>query len=177
MLLETIRSRARLLQFGEITPDSIEKHLTDNEILSGGDAHLAALLSSGSLAKAMAFDMHIYREVRELAFRFVKVLLKGADFQEASSVAAQVSKDKKSFTPWVDVVTALLEDIYYTAIAPDRVGQIDLLDQFKTLAEITPHSLLVSAINAVRQLKRELQINVNRQLALESLYLSVTSCQ
>ncbi len=177
MLLETIRSRARLLRFGEIAPDAVEKHLVEQGILSGEDAHLAAVLCGGSLSKAMAFDMPAFREIRKQALRFVTVLLKGSDFKEASNVAAQASKDKKMFTAWVDAAAVLLEDIYYTASAPERVGQIDLLEQFKPLAETTPRATVVSAVKAIRNLQRELQININRQLALESLYLSVASHQ
>ncbi|MBN2319707.1 MAG: DNA polymerase III subunit [Acidobacteria bacterium] len=175
MLLETIRSRARLLQFGEIPRETIEKYLISEVKMTLQDAQLSAALSGGSLAAAMTFDTTCYREIREQAFRFVKLLLKGEDFTNASSLAAQAAKDKKSFVTWVDAVMALLEDIYYAVTAPERIGQGDLHDKLEQIARNTPRGILVSAIDAVGNLKRELQYNINRQLALEAMFLKVGS--
>jgi DNA polymerase-3 subunit delta' len=173
MLLETIRSRARLLQFGEIPREIIEQHLISNVKMPVQDARLSAALSGGSLAAAMNFDTTGYREIREQAFDFVKLFLKGEDFTNASLLAARAAKDKKSFTTWVDAVVALLEDIYYAATAPERIGQGDLRERLEQTARNTPRRILVSAIDGFANLKRELQQNINRQLALEAMFLSL----
>lgn len=174
MLLDTIRSRARLLQFGEIPQETIKKYLISEGILSPEDAHLASVLSGGSLAKAVDFDPLAYRGIRDQALQFVALLLKGEDFKKASHIAEQVSKDKKSFPSWIDAVNALLQDVYYAEIAPERIGQSDVRKQLLELARRTPRSALLSAIDAIREFQRELQLNINRQLALEALYLSVS---
>jgi DNA polymerase-3 subunit delta' len=175
MLLETIRSRARMLQFGEIPRDAIEHYLISREEMTAKDARLAAALSGGSLSKAINFDIHTYREIRDQVLQFVTLLLKGKDFKDASALAGQASKDKQAFTTWIDAATALLQDIYYASVAPDRIGQRDLCEKLDEIARITSRSTLVSAIDSFRKLKGELQININRQLALESLFLSVGS--
>jgi len=177
MLLGTIRSRARTLQFGEIPQDAIEHYLMSAGKMTAEDAHLTAALSGGSLSAAMSFDTNTYREIRGQALDFVTLLLKGKDFTGASALAAQVSKDKKNFLTWIDAVTALLQDSYYAAIAPDRIGQSDLREKLDEIAQITKRTTLVSAIVAVRKLKRELQININRQLALEAMFISIGSQQ
>jgi len=176
MLLDTIRSRARMLRFGEIPLHAIEEHLVSEGIMARDDAHLSAALSGGSLAAAIAFDTETYREIREQAFRFVTLLLKGKAFKDASQLVAQASREKKSFETWMDAVTALLQDTYYAATAPDRIGQSDMSSELVKLSGSTSRSVLISAIEAVRKLKRELRLNVNRQLALESLFLSI-SCK
>jgi DNA polymerase-3 subunit delta' len=177
LLLETIRSRSRLLQFAEIPQDAIEQFLVSRLNLTPENAHLAAALSGGSLGTAMDFDTDGYREIREGAFRFIQLLLEGKNFAEASDLAGQAAKDKKLFATWIDAVMALLQDIYYAATAPERIGQIDMRAQLEKLAGITPRTTIVRAIEAVRKLKRELQFNVNRQLALEAMFLSVGSGQ
>lgn len=177
LLLETIRSRARLLQFGEIPREAIKNYLVTEGRMAAADAELAAALSGGSLAAAATFDTIAYREIREQAFRFVKLLLKGEPFADASILAVQSSKDKNYFATWMDVVMALLEDIYYAATAPDRIGQGDLRVELEKTARNTSRPTLVSAIHAVGNLKRDLQSNVNRQLALEAMFLSVGSPQ
>jgi DNA polymerase-3 subunit delta' len=173
LLLETVRSRARLLQFGEIPRETIRQHLVTAGHMAEEDAQLAAALSGGSLAAAMTLDTAAYRQTRERAFRFVELLLKGENFTEASDLAAQASKDKRYFATWLEAVTALLEDIYYAAVAPERIGQNDLRKKLESIAGSTSRSTLVSAIDKVGGLKKELKYNINRQLALEALFLSL----
>ena len=89
------------------------------------------------------------------------------------SIAAQVSKDKDFFQSWIESTAALLQDIYYAGIAPERIGQYDLLKRMEELAKSVPHSRLVRIISAVGKLNRDLQYNVNRQLALESMFVTL----
>jgi len=174
MLLETIRSRSRILQFGEIHRDQIERHLVHTEGKSTEDARLAAALSGGSLAKALDFDTNQYRGIRKHALDFVTLLLGRGRFTEASTIAAQVSKEKQLFLAWIESVAALLQDIYYAGLAVERVGQRDLLDTMKELSRTTPRARLLRAIDCIRKLRLDLQVNVNRQIALEGLFLELT---
>jgi DNA polymerase-3 subunit delta' len=173
MLLETIRSRSRLLQFGEIPQDRIEQKLMQEEGMPAEGARLAAALSGGSLAVALDFDTREYREVRKDALQFVNMILKHRKFAEVSTAAMAAAKNKKSFQLWIESVSVILQDVYYASIAPDRVGQKDLLGTIEQLGRSVPHSVLVSAIDQIKKLKNELQFNVNRQLALEAMFLSL----
>jgi DNA polymerase III subunit delta' len=170
MLLETIRSRSRLLQFGEIPRDQIVQHLI-NEGRSADEARIAAALSGGSLAAALAFNSQEYRELREQAFRFLELILNKGGFSEASGIAAEITKDKQLFQLWTDSAEALLQDIYYASVAPERIGQRDLIHRLQQMAQAVPRSFVVSAMDAIRKLKSELQYNVNRQIALEAMFL------
>jgi DNA polymerase-3 subunit delta' len=174
MLLETIRSRSRILQFGEIPQDLIEHHLIQYEGKTAEDARLAAALSGGSLAKALDFNTDEYKEIRKQAFQFVQLLLSRGQFTEASVVAARISKDKNLFQLWIDSVSQLLQDIYYAGLATERVSQRDLLDKIEGLNRNAPHAVLVRAIEGIRKLKGALQYNVNRQIALEAMFLELT---
>jgi DNA polymerase-3 subunit delta' len=175
VLLQTIRSRSRMLQFGEISHEAIERYLTKNQGMAVEEARLAAAISGGSLAAALSLDTNEYRDIRQNALQFVSLLLKRGRFVEVSNIAVKVSKDKDKefFQLWIESVSALLQDIYYCRIAPDRVGQRDLLEKMKDLAQAVSHSGLVRAIRAVGKLKRDLQYNVNRQLALEAMFVGL----
>jgi len=174
VLLETIRSRSRLLQFGEIPGERIERHLIEKQGRPAEEARLAAALCGGSLSAALEFDAKEYLELRRQALQFIALILKGGKFAEASALAAQVSKEKQSFQLWIESVMTLLQDIYYAGLAAERVGQRDLLEDLKRLALAVPRSSLVSVIQAIGKLKGELKVNVNRQVALEALFLSLT---
>ena len=177
MLLETIRSRARVLPFGEIPSEQIVRHLTQNEGKSAEDAILAAALCDGSLGAALEFNTAEYREARESALEFVTLLLCRGSFKGASSIAEGITKDKKNkdvFRTWIESVSALLRDIYYSDIADDRVGQRDIIEKLQDLRKKTRHSLLIRAIEAMGKLKMDMRYNVNRQIALEALFIDVS---
>jgi len=170
MLLETIRSRSRLLQFGEIPQEQIVQHLIDQG-RAADEARLSAALSGGSLSAAMVFNSQEYRELREQALCFIELVLNKGGFSEVSDIAAAITKDKQVFQLWIGSAEALLQDIYYASTAPERIGQQDLINRLQQIALAVPRSFVVSVIEAVRGLKGELQYNVNRQIALEAMFL------
>jgi DNA polymerase-3 subunit delta' len=174
MLLETIRSRCRMLQFGEIPQDQIERYLVETEGRSADEALLAAALSGGSLAAALNFNTEEHQDIRRQALQFVALLFKRGTFAEASAVAGKVGKDKQFFQSWVESVATLLQDIYYAGIDEERVGQRDLLANLQEISRGVPRSTLLLSIDAVKKLKGDLQFNVNRQLALEAMFVNLT---
>ena len=174
MLLETIRSRSRMLQFGEIPQDQIEKYLIQTEGKRADEARLAAALSGGSLAAALNFNTDEYQEIRKQALQFVALLFRKGTFTEASSIAAKAGKDKQFFQSWVECVAALLQDIYYAGVDEERVGQRDLLANLREISRSAPRFALLRSIDAVKKLKGDLQFNVSRPLALEAMFLTLT---
>ena len=175
LLLETIRSRARILPFGEIPADSIARHLAQNEGRSETDALLASALSGGSIGAALEFNTAEYRDARESAIDFITLLLSRGSFTGASALAAIAAKDKDVFRIWLESAAALLRDIYYSGVAAERVGQRDLMEKLQALRQKTSHSHLVRAIEAIRKLQMDLHYNVNRQIALEALFIDLSA--
>jgi len=173
-LLETIRSRSRMVQFGEIPQDQIERYLVQTAGRTADEARLAAALSGGSLAAALNVNTEEYQDIRKQALQFVALLLKKGNFADASAVAGKVGKDKQFFQSWIECVAALLQDIYYAGIAAERVGQRDLLPSLQEISRGVSRSALLRCIDAVKKLKGDLQFNVNRPLALEAMFLSLT---
>jgi DNA polymerase-3 subunit delta' len=171
-LLVTIRSRCRMLQFGRIPQQQIEEYLVAQEGRSKEEARLAADFSDGSLAAALSFDAKELSRQREQALGFVKLLLGRRGFTEISQLAAVVTKDKDGFPLWIDSVSALFKDLYFAQVEPDRIAQKDLAEEIRSLAVSASHAQVLSCIEGMNKLRRSLQQNVNRQIALESLYLS-----
>ena len=168
----TILSRSRLVQFGSIPQEQIERYLMEKAGRSPEESRLAAALSGGSLRLALDFNSSKFRDQREKALRFVSLILSHRGFSEGSSLAAEVVKDKESFLLWLESAAALLQDVFYLQVAPQRVGQLDLMPRLSELAEATPHSEVVSALKGIKKLRTGLQFNANRQIALEALLLS-----
>jgi DNA polymerase III subunit delta' len=177
LLLQTIHSRSRRLQFGEIPEREIEEYLVRAGRRSPEEAGLAAVFSHGSLALALSFDTGHFRLARAEALRFVALLLKRGRFTDASALAAVQAKDKGAFGLWLEAVEAALQDVYLAQVAPDRVRQRDLQTELAALARAASHEAVVAAVRGVQKLRLALQSNVNRQIALESLFLAVRACQ
>ena len=171
-LLTTIRSRARLLQFGPVPEEEISNYLAGNAGRSPEDARMAAAFSNGSLGAALTFDVAQNREVRDQSLRFVSLLLRREEFSQASTLAAAVVKDKELFQAWLDMTATLLQDVYYAQTAPRRMCQRDIIPALAGLAETAPRAAVLAAIDAVKNLRGVLQLNINRQLALEALFLA-----
>ena len=174
MLLETIRSRSRMLPFGEIPQNEMEQYLVTHEGKSVEEARLAAVLSGGSMAAALDFNTEEYLEIRKQALQFISLILGKGKFSEASALAAQVAKDKQSFHLWIESVIALLRDVYYAGLAAERVGQRDMLETMEELNRTVPHAAVLRTIERIRKLKGQLSYNVNRQIALEALFVDLT---
>jgi DNA polymerase III subunit delta' len=175
MLLETIRSRSRLLRFGLIPQDRIEHYLVTARGRPPEDAAIAATFSGGSLAAALEFNTKEFLEIREQALRFISLLLKKGRFADASPLAVQATKDKRVFLVWIESAMTLLQDIYFANVGAGRIVQTDLREQLEELARIVPRSAVVSVIDGIRKLKSDLQKNINRQLALEAMFLARTN--
>lgn len=176
-LLPTIRSRSRTLQFSGIPQHQIEDFLVRSEGRAPDEARMAAALSRGSLAAALDFDGELYQELREKALRFSSLLLTRGSFCEASAIASSLTKEKKEkerFSIWLECLEALLQDVYFAHVAPERMTQSDLHLELKNLVRTGSRTEIVSAIEAVKNLRRALPRNIQRQLALESLFLAVT---
>jgi DNA polymerase III subunit delta' len=168
----TIQSRSRLLRFGEIPQDQIERYLVEKRKWDPGEAGLAALFSDGSVGKALTFNARQFRDIREQALRFVSLLLERRGFGEASRIAGIVAKDKDYFLTWLDALESLLRDLYYAYTVPNRIGQQDILREILELSGRTNRQGVASAIQGVKRLRGGMAFNVNRQMALEALLLA-----
>lgn len=173
VLLGTIRSRARMVPFGLIEERAIENYLAGQAGWNAGDASMAASLSNGSLGVALALNADQTREIRIQALRFISLLLRRESFAQASALAAGLAKDKESFQPWTEITALLLQDVYYAQTVPMRMSSRDA--EITGLARSASHVAVVSAIRALQNLRVALQFNVNRQLALEALFLAETN--
>ena len=91
---------------------------------------------------------------------------------EVSRLAAGITKDRDQFIRWLDVVDSILQDVYFARVAPARLPQSDIAEEIRHLSGLAPRSGVVGVIRGMRSLRRSLQFNVNRQIALESLFLA-----
>jgi DNA polymerase III subunit delta' len=168
----TVRSRSRLVPFAAIPQEQIERYLVQVAGHRPEEARIAAVFSDGSLGAALSFNSDEFREARAQAVRFVSLMLERGSFAEVSRLAAGLAKEKDRFPLWLRAVEALLQDVYYASTAPDRISQPDIASEIVRLARAAPRRTVVSALGGLKRLRAGLLRNVNRQLAVETLFLS-----
>jgi DNA polymerase III subunit delta' len=178
LLLSTIRSRCRILRFGGIPDPQIEEYLVRRAGRTPEDSRIAAAMCRGSLATALDFDAGQYQEIRGEALRFATLLLSNGSFIEASRMVARLVKEKEKekgkdpvFAEWVESLEALLHDVYFAHVAPDRMSQRDLVEPLAALARRCSREKAAQAVSMLRKLRVDLQRNINKRIALESLFL------
>lgn len=174
LLLTTIRSRSRVLQFGGIPPAQIANKVREVCKCTEEEAELAAAVSGGSLQTALGFDGGRFKEARALALRYVGIVLRGGRFAELSGIATTLHKDGELFPVWMEAIRILLMDIYFAKVAPDRVVQRDLGPDLASLAGAVGRERIVALIRSMAWLKEALLRNIGRQLALESIFLRMS---
>jgi DNA polymerase-3 subunit delta' len=172
LLLQTVHSRCHRIPFVPIPERRIERYLVDELGWMPEEATLAATFSGGSLGAAIVFDRDRHREVRKQALDFVSLLFQRGRFSDFSPMAAEIAKKKDVFEIWIGAVELLLQDIYYAEVSPSRISQPDLVKELMEFSQKVSRAGLISILGAVKELKAALLYNVNRQIALESLFLS-----
>jgi DNA polymerase III subunit delta' len=174
LLLQTIRSRSRLLNLGGIPPHQIEDFLVRTRKANPADARLAAIFSHGSLEAALSFDTGDFGETRSQALRFAGLLLARGSFHEASVMISALvkDKDKARFDMWLEAVETILQDAYFAGVAPERVCQLDLQKELAWLAARATRDDIVAGIEAFKKFRRALKGNINRQMGIEAIFLA-----
>jgi DNA polymerase III gamma/tau subunit len=104
-------------------------------------------------------------------------MLSKGSFSEASPLVAELvrGQDKARFPDWLEALESLLHDLYLAKVAPQRMSQVDVARQVSALAGDCTRERVVRAISLVRRIRIDLQRNINRQIALESMFLALAS--
>ncbi len=176
-LLGTILSRCRILTFAAVSQKQITDYLVKDLKRTPDEARMAAALSNGSIGAAISLDVAEYPATRDRALRFVRTMLLRGSFAAASGQAADLAKDKEGFQLGLDTVGLILQDVYYAQSAPGRMEHTEARQELHEMARRVPHQTVTAAIRAVGKLRAALLHNVNRQIALEALFLAVSGGQ
>jgi hypothetical protein len=100
----------------------------------------------------------------------VYLQLRGGGFAAASRLAAAIGRDKEKFEPWLDSVEAVLRDVYYAQLGAP--GAAAAGSEVAELADGVAPESVAAAVAGITELRQALLNNVNRQIALEALYLT-----
>lgn len=175
-LLETIRSRCQVLAFSRHPRQRIKQELQRQLGIEAAEAHILAALSEGSFKKAFGRDRELYLEQRRILLKTLTGLSAGS-ILPILDFAEQLAAEKTVLPDILEIFQAFYRDIllHHHGRDSEEFVNLDLLDKIKRVAaRETPGSLL-SKLEALIDARRQLDRNVNRQLAMDVLLLRLAA--
>jgi DNA polymerase III subunit delta' len=176
-LLPTIRSRAQRLNFTPLSVAEIEKYLAANYPRPAADNSLLARITGGRIGQATAFDLSVYRQERRALIEMIELMTNGQDrFRLLKAAEYLGKKERVEFEKNLDLLAILLRDLFLLSIADanQEIVNIDLIEQLRVLAKRAGTARLIDWANKFAEIRAQLRININRQLATEAALLSLS---
>jgi DNA polymerase-3 subunit delta' len=176
-LLQTIRSRCQMLRFAPVEREKIERYLIEEKAFSHDEARLAASLSHGSIGRAVSLNTDGYRHRSERMMAVVNNVIGRADAATLLKISEEMNdaKNKDGFESEIDLLESLLHDVWRISKSSDRNAIVNA-EYSVTLEKLAtdPSVKNVPAwIDAIEKMRRELNVNVNRKVATDSLFVTM----
>lgn len=174
-LLPTIRSRCQIHTFTPLTIDQVETFLRGYYRRPEAEMKLLARLSEGRIGRALEIDLSVYREQRKEALELLKLLVASNNRARLIKAAEYLGRklSREEFEKRLDVLNLLLRDMFY-AITQGEAADILNSDIAPTLRQLAKEWSLAKIDYLTTQLatlRRHLQQNIHRQIALEEIFL------
>jgi DNA polymerase-3 subunit delta' len=169
-LLATIRSRCQPLPFTRHPRSRIQAELERQLDLDPAEAHILAALSEGSFKKAFGKDRELYLEQRRNLLKTLTSLSPGS-ILPILEFAEQLAAEKIVLPDILEIFQAFYRDVLLVHHGRDDDDLVnrDLKEKITRVAAHETLPGLLQKIEALAAIRRQLDRNVNRQLALEVL--------
>jgi len=178
-LLQTIRSRCQMLRFSPVERSQVEQYLIEQKAYSHDEARLAAALSHGSIGRAISINADEYRRRSERMMAVVNNAITGRDFATLLKISEEMNdaKNKDGFETEIDMLESLLLDVWRVSRTGDdkAIVNTEYSATLNRLAEQISSRIIPSWIEIIEKLRGELNVNVNRKVATDSLFVSMAA--
>lgn len=175
-LLPTIRSRAQRLNFAPLSILEMEKYLSANYPRSADDTGLLARMTEGRIGQATVFDLSVYRQQRRALLEMIELIASGdSRFRLLKAAEYLGKKEKEDFENELNLLTSLLRDLVLLSVGRSReeIVNIDVADHLRELAAKIGLLRLMDCVEKFGELRANLRININRQIATEAALLEL----
>lgn len=175
-LLTTVRSRAQRLNFAPLSTPEMEQYLAANYRRPAADTALLARVTGGRIGQATAIDVSEYRRERRTLLELLDLLAAGEDRYRLLKAAEFLGKqDRDGFERLLNFLIALLRDLFLLAAGAGReaVVNIDVADWLEALAARVGTRRLSAWAARLDELRANLRVNINRQVATEAALLGL----
>lgn len=175
VLLPTILSRAVMLNMKPVSDEEIKKFLMETVQVPDYKADVCVAFSRGNLGKAVLLAQN---EDFDNIRRDVLTVLKNVNKMDVADLGACVKKAsdyKLEIDDYLDIIAVWYRDVlmYKATKDPNLLIFKEELQYINKVAERTVYSDIQKIIDALETAKRRLKANVNFELTMELLFLTI----
>ncbi|MFQ3580418.1 MAG: DNA polymerase III subunit delta' [Chloracidobacterium sp.] len=182
----TIRSRCPQVRFTPLTLDEVEQCLDRQAKRPPADRRLLARLAQGRPGTVVGLDLEDYRQQRKIALEFLGLLTQGTPVTRLLKAANYFGKlERPEFEAALDILASLLRDVTCLKAASlasqpgdsmeDVLTHVDIVSKLQALATQLSLKQLQVALDRFEAIRRNLNRNINRVLAMEAALLSLSA--
>ena len=178
LLLPTVRSRCQRVRFAPLSPADIAQVLIRDHGFAEHDAHAAAALADGSLARALEGDTDVYVEAREAAVSMLGTVAHASNPAQRLAAARALGRDKvdrDELSRRLRLVSSVLRDLgVLQAQAEERtLAHSDLKPALQRLLPAFEGDRAVRAFSAVEEALDALDRNASPKIVADWLAFQV----
>lgn len=177
-LLPTIRSRCLQFHFAPLPDADVEAFLKARTGAKAVERNLVAQLSGGSPGVAFSLDLAESVRLRRAVLGVLERAVSGDRFRELFAATTQLAKnEKESFENLLELFYSLLTDLVELSCASKSYlpRNPDLRRELESLSRRVDLNWILGAAAFLDTLQSRLHRNINRQLGLDALALSLGS--
>ena len=176
-LLPTIRSRCQMIRFSPLADDEIESYLLSGKEVSKADARLLSRIARGSIGRALATDLESFRAQRDSMLHVVHALTLNKDRTRLLRTSEEMNdpKRKDEYEARLDVLATLIHDVWTLTLGAtdEQVVNEDLRAQLSKMASQTESHKAGCWLSQLEMHRRGLDVNINRKVATDALFLTM----
>ena len=174
-LLPTIRSRCVMLKLRNIKDKLVKKYLMEQLQVPDYQAELCAAFAQGNIGRAvMLAKSEHFNEIKDEAIQLLKYIDE-MELHEIVGAIKQIGKYKLEVTDYLDILTIWYRDILLYKATKDVEGLVfgDQLTFIKKKASNSSYEGIETILTAIEKAKLRLKANVNFDLLMELLLLTI----
>jgi DNA polymerase-3 subunit delta' len=177
-LLQTILSRCQVFRFEPIAKDLVRDALLKSERFSSDDAELAALVSGGSIGRALATDATKYRTLRRSMLNTISMASGRGGREGLFGLSEELTdaKNKDDYEESLSMLQDLIHDAWLAANSADvsEFRNSDIAGEIRHIAEGGATPKFADWMNEIEMLRESLAVNINKRVATDALFMKMS---
>jgi len=176
LLLPTIRSRCLHFYFAPLADRQVEELLKQRTKLKAAERKLAAQFAEGSPGVALGLDVEETARLRRDVLRLVERAVEAQSYGDLFAETSQLARDQKeSFENLLEMFYSLLTDLLELSCCPRNCALRNpaLRQELEALGKKIDLGWVVRAVEGLDRLHGRLRRNINRQLGLDVVAVSL----
>lgn len=174
-LLPTILSRCVVLNMKPVADAKVKKYLMEELGVPDYKANICVAFARGNIGKAkMLASSEEFEKVKEEAVTLVKYI-KDMEINEIVKAIKKITEYKFDVNDYLDILSAWYRDVLLFKATKDVNSLIfkEEIQQIMRVSDRSTYEGIENIVNALQQAKRRLDANVNFELTMELLLLTI----